>query len=126
MSSSQSPLPTQQTQNTNIYAFNGIRTRIPAVKWPQTWALDRTAIGIGLTLNHSRLKLMSILIRNWVRTSQKTRCITIIWKYSVPTLRELIAIHWGHIKKYVNTILLLLLFTTIEFSLGGSLYTSNK
>ena len=111
MSSSQSPLPAQHNKHKARTSMpsTGFEPAIQADKRPQTAALDRTDNGIGLILIRRRLKLMSLLFQNWVRTSQKTRCTTIIRKNIVPTLRKLIAIYWGHIEKYVNVILLLLL-----------------
>jgi len=47
ISSQQRPLPTQYTQETNIYALNGIEPSIPAMERPQTYALDRTFTAIG-------------------------------------------------------------------------------
>ena len=38
---------TPQTQEKNIHALGEIQTRIPKVKWPQTYALDHAATGIG-------------------------------------------------------------------------------
>jgi len=38
---------TTETQETNIYALNGIEPSIPAVERPQTYALDRTFTAIG-------------------------------------------------------------------------------
>jgi hypothetical protein len=40
------PDNTQHSQQTNIHALGGIRTRNPSNERPQTHALDRAAIGI--------------------------------------------------------------------------------
>ena len=41
----QSPLPTQHTTNKemNIDVLSRFKTTIPAIKWPQTYALDHVA-----------------------------------------------------------------------------------
>jgi hypothetical protein len=45
------PLSVQQTQETNIPATSaGLEPAIPVIKWPQLYALDRTATRTGSAL----------------------------------------------------------------------------
>jgi hypothetical protein len=46
-SSSQKPLPTQQTQKANIHNLSRIWTAIPAIKRPQTYYWDSAVTGTG-------------------------------------------------------------------------------
>ena len=45
------PLPKQQTKDTNLHALIGIWTCIPATERLQTYALDRTATRIAISVN---------------------------------------------------------------------------
>jgi len=53
---SQRSLPdnTQHTQQRDIHAPGGIRTHNLRGEWPQTYALDRAATGIGTQLTHNQ------------------------------------------------------------------------
>jgi len=49
------PHNTKQTQETNIHVIRGIRTQIPAIMRLQTYASDRTALGISTSCMLRRL-----------------------------------------------------------------------
>ena len=50
---------TQHSQQTDVHAPGGIRTRHPASQPPQTYTLDRSATGVGVypLITHKQLEL---------------------------------------------------------------------